>query len=825
MKMKFRYPAVNWRTLIVSFSIGMLVIIAHSSSSSSKISIEKEVRQKGFSEHSLQVQIPDSMYVVARGERLYLGKHHIRYWGLITAIAGDPGIEKRDSPEIIYSKVEKNNNAIDVFVNRIADMGFNLVRTWEGRYPHQLDDLPLLYDHDYEPGDGSDADAIAYSWYALDKAGIKLWMSSTNGTGTITPDDVDIIDDPDSENDWKNAAGQLLFEGKPMTIRKATELLLPTFDERVEALWIKRLQLLTDFPNKYKEGDLRLGDDPQVVVWELINEEFPYRRFFNGHWMDLPVYFQKKLVSRWNDFLKKKYPSEKSILDSWGFLLPGESLSDGTIMLLPMATSITGDPVLSDTNPAIIESLKTRKKKYGRDDFNRARGEDVIAFANELIISHKQRMEKALHSMGKSCLLSPTIYDAGNSFRIQSSYMHQFADAVATCSYTKGMGHDPNDKRFPFFSQLDDSPRTSWGVPWFEQSTNLGQPHFVYETNIDNRTKYRAEYPLRMAALASIQDWDIVCWHTYPGRDKEILNENSFQRYVNCAGDYFTLRGDEILIGALRAASEIFINKLIEPAPDPVLFTFGKNALLDPVSMDYGKSYEDYASHFIGTTYRYGSRVKVDTSLEDSKIDGRHTVRPNVYESNPIIPNDQITYNWQDAYLLMDSKGCASYTGFYGEYGADKIVFKNNDVQLSNITFYNPSGIAYPVTPDEGYCNITIASCDGKALEEADKILIVPVSTGFNKGYELDLTKSNKFLEQDGPESGGPQEFWGPYTKGGTAPVHIVRVGVTIHSNALNGMKYVFRDWYMNEIKTGVVKSNKLTIPNNIEVWIVELTR
>ena len=55
--------------------------------------------------------------------------------------------------------------------------------------------------------------------------------------------------------------------------------------------------------------------------------------------------------------------------------------------------------------------------------------------------------------------------------------------------------------------------------------------------------------------------------------------------------------------------------------------------------------------------------------------------------------------------------------------------------------------------------------------------------------------------------------------------MHIVRVGVTIHSNALNGMKYVFRDWYMNEIKTGVVKNSKLTIPDNKEVWIVELTR
>jgi len=770
-------------------------------------------------------EIPDSLYVTAKGERLYLGDQHVRYWGLVTAIAGSIDINETDSPLRRDQKVKKNQEAIDLFVQRIDDMGFNLVRTWEGRYPNQRDALPLLYDHDYETGDGSVADAIAYSWFALDKAGIKIWMSSTNGMGYITPEDVGAFDEPATEKEWQEAVKQMYKNDKPITIRKSAEMLLPAFDERTEALWIERLRLFTSFPNKYKDGNLKLGDDPQIVVWELINEEFPYRRFFNGKWMELPAYFKNKLYQKWNDFLRRKYLTEEALIERWGFLLPGESLHNGTIMLLPLATAIKGDPVLGDTNPAIIESLKTQKTEYERDDFNGARGEDVIEFANELIISHKLRMEDALHTMGKGCLLSPTVFDAGNSFRIQSSFMHQFADAVATCSYTKGMGHDPQDKRFPFYSQLDDSPRTSWGVPWFEQSTNLGQPHFVYETNIDNRTKYRAEYPLRIASLASIQDWDIICWHTYPGRDKEILDKKNFQRKINCGGDYFTIRGDEVMVAALRAASEIFVNNLVEPAPDPVIFTFGKDALLDPESMDYGKSYQDYAGHFVGTTYRYGSRIKVDTSLIDNSIGNRHTVRPNVYESNPVKPNEQIIYDWQDAYLIMDSPGCASYTGFFGDYRSSQITFKNNDVIFSNISFNNPPGIAYPVTPEEGYCNISVLSCDGRALNESQNVLITPISTSFNTGYELDVTRSNKFRQEAGPEEGGPQEFWGSFTKGGSGPVKVTRVGVSIHSNALDGMEYVFRDWYMNEIETGVVRNGRIDIPDNKEVWIVELVR
>ncbi len=768
----------------------------------------------------------DDEYVVARGERLYQGSEHVRFWGLVCAIAGKPGIKRNDTPEVIRGKIQTNRKAIDIFVERLGDMGFNLVRTWEGRYHHQRDELPLLHGHDYEPGDGSDADFIAYSWHALDRAGIRIWMSSTNGLGRIRPEDVDVIDEPSTVRDWQEAVRELTENGKPMELRRSGRMLLPAIDERVEALWIKRLGMLADFPNKYK-GGLRLGDDPQIVVWELSNEHFPYRHFFYGHWKDLPAYFRKKLLTKWAGFLKRKYQTDKALRQAWGFLLPGESIEKQSVMLLPLATPMKGDPVLSDTNPAIIESLEARESGLGRDDFTPRRGEDVIEFANELIVSHKQRLEKALHGMGKSCRLSPTLYDSGNSFRIQSAYMHQFADAVSTCSYTKGMGHDPHDKRFPFFSQLDDSPRTSWGVPWLEQSSNLGQPHFVYETNIDNRTKYRAEYPLRIAALGSIQDWDIVCWHTYPGRDKEtaVDTDKPFQRRIQCGGDCFTLRGDEVMIAALRAGGEIFRNQLIAAAPNPVVFTFGRRSLLDPASMDYGKSFGDYASHFIGTTYRYGSRVVVDPGREDDTVGDRHTVRPNVFESNPVKPNNQITYNWQRGFLTMDGPGCASYTGFFGEYDSDSIRFEHNSVRFTDITFDNPEGIAYPVRPEEGYCSLTLASCDGKALANTQRAVLVATSTSFNTGYRLDLTRSNHGRQSAGAKKVPPQEHWGAWTYGGKAPVLVVGVGVTVYSKGIDGMRYTFRDWYMNDIGHGSVKGGTLHVPAERDIWIVELER
>jgi hypothetical protein len=774
---------------------------------------------------------PDSAYVQTTPEgNLTLNGQPVRYWGLVCAVAGGSGAAAGDSDEVRQQKVAANRAKIDLFTQRLTDMGFNLVRTWEGRYPAQQKELPLLNNHDYEVGDGSDADAIAYSWAQMDKAGIKIWMSSTNGIGDMTPEDVGIIEDPATAEQWKQAVAdfaKVLKRETPAVPIKGQGTLLATFDERTEALWIARLKQLADFPNKYK-GGLRLGDDPQIVVWELTNEEFPFRHFFNGDWQKLPPYFRNKLLARWNDFLKTKYGSEEKLKQAWGYLLPEESLDRGTIMLAPLSKPVKGQLAINDTNPAVIASLTSRKEDgYSRDDFNYQRGADVIEFASQLIISHKQRMEKALEAMGKGCRLSPTVYDSGNDFRIQAAWMHQHADAVSTCSYTKGMGYDPRDERFPFYSHLDDAPRTSWGVPWFEQSAMLNKAHFVYETNIGNQTKYRAEYPFQVSALASIQDWDIVVWHTYPGRDKTLGNaDKPFEQQNNMGGDYFTIRGDEVFIAALRAAGDIYRQNLIAPAPDPVVFTFGRRTLLDPVSMDYGRSYGELGERLIDTTYRFGSRVVIDPTKEEDSTGGRHTIRPNIYVSNPIEPNDQISFNTRRGHLMMDSPAAASYTGFFGEYGKDTITFDNSDVSFGNITFNNPEGIAYPVKPEEGYCTISLVSQDGQPLAQSKRTLLVATSTSFNPGYQLDTTRSSKGRQQDGAADTPPQEHRGSYVvSGGKGDALVVRVGVTVKTPAIDGMAYTFRDFQGKAIAQGTVQNGTLVIPDDQPVWLVELQR
>jgi len=764
--------------------------------------------------------IPDDAYVtVSPDGHLQRGGERVRFWGFIGHVTHSAKVEDGDSADVRKKKIEKMHADMRLMAERVDDLGFNLVRCWDRIQPRE--DF-----NDYEPGDGSTADSIACYYNELAKRGITLWMSPLNNVGTVTPDDASIIDDPATSEAWRAAVAELVKKNKnrPVGLRcghGGFPAHVRIWDPRFEALGIERMRRIADFRNKYK-GGLRLADDPQVVVWELSNEEIWYKGMFNGAWQRLPAFFRNQLLGKWNAFLWDKYGTEEKLMKRWQFLLPGESLYQGTIMLAPLARPASAELAVNDSNPQAIESLKMVKQKYTRDDFTRARGEDVVEFFTRLWIDHKQREMDALKTWGKSCRRSPCLWDAGNCYQIQASYFFQHSEATATCAYIKGMAHDPTYKRWPFHSGLEAPPRICWDVPWFEQSSVTGKPHFVYETQIDNRTKYRAEYPMRVAALGAIQDWDIVCWHIY-GHCNDSSKESPFESPIHIWHDYLGYGGDEVQLSAMRAASEIFKDSLVEPAPEPTTFVFGRRSLYDPRSMDYGRSYGDLGKKIIPTAWRYGLRVHVDPTREDDAIAGPHYTQ-GVYEPNPVKPNDQIELDWQRGHLKFDAPGVKSYTGFYGQHGGP--VTFSDGTMFRDVRFDNPPGIAYPVTPEEGYVSITVASTDGEALARTNRAVVSCVSTSFNTGYELDLTRSSRGMRQQGPENVPPREFWGAWpSKPGTTPVLVVRVGATVECRDLDGMRYTMRDWHMRSVGEGVVENGTLHVPADKPVFLIDLER
>jgi hypothetical protein len=384
------------------------------------------------------------------------------------------------------------------------------------------------------------------------------------------------------------------------------------------------------------------------------------------------------------------------------------------------------------------------------------------------------------------------------------------------------MGHDPQDKRFPFKSGLEELPKLAWDVPWGEINKAPHLPAFVYETQISNRTKYRAEFPMRVAALGIINDFDIINWHIYGHMNGDPDATNPWSGPINTFHDNFGFSHDEVQQSSMLAAAHIFRNGLLSAAPNPTTFVFGRRTLYDPASMDYGKSFGDNGRAIAPTTYRNGSRVLIDPSREDDAVLGPK-VNPRVFESNPLRPTNEIEFDWQKGHLTFDAPGVAMYTGFAAQHNGP--LRFTNGVTLREIKIVNPPNIAFPVKADEGYIEFSLVSTDGQPLNRTKKAMLSLVSTSFNTGYRLDV--SRPYNAERNAQAAPLNEFFGaPETPGWTDfTVIVARVGATVGMPMLNGTKYTLRDFNLKVIGSGTVKNGTFTMRPEQPVFVVEFTR
>lgn len=487
-----------------------------------------------------------------------------------------------------------------------------------------------------------------------------------------------------------------------------------------------------------------------------------------------------------------------------------------------MKTDRTRVVTPTDPNPLVRELLEsTAEGVYDRDDFNRQRGADVLEFFTGLLIEHKRAEYEAFKQNGKSARLSPLLLDTGEAYHIQSLYLHQHGDAVATCTYMTGLHHDPDHPRFPWNSGLEEPPKLAWDVPWAETHRVPGKPHFVYEVGIENPVKYRTEFPYRVVALAAIQDFDIVCWHVDTNRLEDSSDPDRYHQrmdYTHPASphpDGLHYRYDEVLSAAIATAGQIFKSGLLATTPQPTEYIFGRNTLYEPDSMDYAKSYGDLGHTFAPTTYRFGSRMRVDPNrLEDAVIGP--TRHRGVFETSPIQPTDEISFDWRRGQLRLDAPGAVSFSGFLIDSN-DPITFMNANVEVSDVAVINPSTVAYPIDDDERYIAFGLVSLDGKPLTETNQALMSLVSTSFNTGFAMDHEQVRaEYLWQRNP---------GAIVSRGEGPAQVARVEATVHCSQLTGMRYEILDWRLDVIDSGLVQNGVVRISANQDVFLIRFYR
>jgi len=739
---------------------------------------------------------PDSAYAIAdKTGHLQVRGERIRFWGAIggfphqqETIKGDPYYRQRDG------------------VRRAKKVGFNMFRLWG-----------ITCDDNARKGDLSATDVSDFFIAECGKQGVYLWGAGFGG-GSLYEDDIEksvsILSDPSTGREWSDAVKSMCSVQWWSNNRKAMSLLTEAiaWDSRLEALAIAQMRQKARHINLYTNR--RHADDPTFAVWELTNEQWWMTRMTGGQWQSLPPYFRKSLITRWNSWLKTKYKSQAELINAWGFVFAGEDLTRETVLFAPMGRAMKAIE-LNDTNPAAVAAFKSVETPISREACTIARSNDVIAFLLDTIIAHKKRMGQELKSWGKSARLSPLIYDTGIGQNIQAQYMQMQADAVAHASYMEGVQLDKlptTHKRWPFYSRLDLPMQMSNDVPWLEHNRPVNKPFLCYETQYGSPSKYRAEWPILISALGSVQDWDAACYHYWSAGNYDFKKPEPYTGALSFPGNgayQYDYTFDEIEQATMRAASAIFKNRLADPAPHPTLFTWGRPALLDPRSMDYAGDYGGTGlSDMATTTYVNGVRIAINPDQKEFlKTEGPVT-RYNGYERpSPLRPSAQIEYDYQKAHVRFDSTGVAAYTGFLGQYGADIVRFSNG-VELREVKHADPPGTPFP-SGQEKFTSFTLASEDGKPLSSCKKAVLALVSSSFNTGLRFTRKTDGQYDINWGKE-----------------PTLVTRVSATVVGKPLIGMRYRMIDFNERVLVEGVIgKEGILRIPSNRPIWLTELTR
>ncbi len=735
---------------------------------------------------------PDSEYVVVKDGHLYQGGKRIRFWG---------GIGAMPAPKAPGDDIYARNK---ILVQRLLAYGFNMHRIW-GLYR-----TAEKQGSKYTKGDGSRMDMYHQCIAEMKKAGMKLWVGAAGAGGRARQDDVDIIDDPATAAAWKEAVGE-----KGVNVAHCVAI---AWDPRLEAIAMRNTRKRLDVVNQHT--GLRLADDPVFAVWELTNEQWWIVKMVSGKWQKLPKFFRDSLLQKWHEFLKDKYKTQAALTAKWSGLKPGEDLVKGTIYLAPLRGK-SGPAALNDANPHASAKFKSEGVKYGREDFSAHRARDVNEFFAGLILSHKQRLAAALKKCGKSTRLSPCLYDTGIGYNGISQLLHQNADAVSHCAYIGGWTPDTTHKRYPWYSGLEEPPRICLNVPWLEHNKVENKPFFCYETQIGNPAKFRAEFPYRILFLATVQDWDIVCWHTLSGGYRW-NNEDPFEGPLSSPGHaavQFNYQYDQMQLSAMHAAGKMFTSLALKPAPKPTKFIYGRKTIFSPESMDYAGSYGKKGMDMLHTSYRYGCNIEIDLTRDDNEIQGPTVPFKGYAYPSPLTPTDQMVYDWHKGCLTFDTPANAAFVGFLAQYDSDVVKF-DNGVTISKVSVDNPPEAPYPVTPDENYVAIAVTSTDGRSLNDCRTAMISAVSTSANKG--LKVGRDPKGPERPRHVWEGMKIFSGSWKK----PQIHSRVNCTITAPALAGMTYRMLDWHLKPVAEGKIGNDgKITIKADDKAFIVELKR
>ena len=602
--------------------------------------------------------------------------NRVRFWG-VNAV-DEPGRTYREITHI---------------VRRIRETGFNAVRLhlYDIRFidieaKNEAGERTSVVFQEASRGDGSLLDKLDYFIYCCEREGLYLYLTFDRRRVKFAPGDYDVLpsDGSDDEKAWKEAIEQLQPSGADEHAYFV--------DRRLAEAQARYVRQLVDHRNVYT--GTRIADDRHVALYELTNENHFPEWMLQGEFRKWPDYFQHVLQDRWNGWLRERYGDDQKLRAAWGKLGKGESVGQGTVVLVP--------------------SLGQAK------DYPATRLADVHRFVYDLFISYSQRLEGIIRVAGHSSARTPISWDTLHEHKHKWYYPCSQADLVTVGTYTHG-GTEPDRET----CVLTRPPKALYNL---SHASMLGKPMVVYETNTLKPDWWRAVYPMWIAAFASTHDWDGIFWYTWgDGTVPDQFDDDTYSatglRYASVGHQWhgIVISTDEVLMASLRAAGEVFRGCHLPSTADPVVVTIGARDLLGPRLWvgDIDVPYPEDAplpwkrAHALGATdFLHTVRYRFDMDRADSSVS--RPLIPSVPQ--PCSPVSGLTYDWQRGLMVIDTPTAKAAVGF-----VDQTVSFSDGVGITDIAGIDPRFV----------------STDGRPLQEARHAILVLTTYGENRGRIL----------------------------------------------------------------------------------------
>jgi len=578
-------------------------------------------------------------------------------------------------------------------IDRLVKMGFNAQRVWEpnsqsvapGAGAYTEESAKRGEFTTYQKGDGSRLDKADQHMADLKAHNFFVMFGGTATSMPLAPvlEDGSFVAGGDDWAQWKDA----------VTMKGAGDLNHYIFvDDRLQKMKKSHAKAMLTHVNQYTGK--AYGAEENIAIYEVFNENGFVEKMLGGELAKWPPYFKDKLQKRWDQWLVDHYKDDAGLKKAWGALKDGESLTGGTIAPAPGFED--------------------------RVNYPEQRGDDFVQFMIELDNQFNQDFRsycRSLFPAGIGVNVAPFSFDTLYRPNLQWAYNQSLGDV-----HSQGM----------YFWDLKstlDKPPSAYVLDSF---TPDKMPTVLYETNAGRPGLYRTEYPLKLAALASYQDWDAVFWHYWSPVDDPHDNPNDVVYLTGALSlpvvtHYWAAvqhQDDPVMCTAMAMGGRIFLGNMLPPAKDPDVFKIGKQDLF---------SYSAFRGIDVAdATFTKGSRL-LYAPQDDSgtTLDGK-PVPPAGRIEKAIASGQYVTWDWPKGRLIIDAPDVKAYVG-----KVDGSFRFSDGITLGNIS--TPSIV------------FSMSSADGKPLTGPDatkRILMDAVFDAKNSDMQFDYNTVGGPLDQ-----------------------------------------------------------------------------